>query len=359
MMGAQALDNAPLVQYFIEIFGWNLPESVYWVMATVFLVFCLILPQVAWLSFLEQKLTADLENRIGPHFAGKYGALQFLADFLSSMSKPLRLSLEQLHRRMLKLFLAIAVCFSAVGLIPFSEHWNFINLQSEFFIILTIFFLLSFLKFWMSTFSENNFTRQFSGRSLEAFFMSSTPLVTSLIIPTMITNRTNLNEIVLHQSGFPNQWIAFSSLSGFVSFVTCYFALSVLQNIAPFSPALHAVEIQKGYYNDFFYSRGSLVALLERLIQYLSLSILVTLYLGGWTFPFSLNAIGKMSDLVQFLFFSLKVSCLFIVQIWVQASFPLMNMSQATGVLWRLLMPLNIFAACMHVAFAFIRNKSS
>ena len=231
--------------------------------------------------FIERKLLAKLQLRVGPFYCGKIeGILQLMGDGLKLISKEIIIPAKAdkpIFWAAPVLFVATAAAF--VALIPVAPGWVVADLDIGLiavFAIIGFFPIITILSAW----SANSKFPFIGGiRALHQMVSFEIPLILSLLGVVILTGTLNLSEIVHAQA---NYWfIAFLPIGAIVFFISM---LAELERI-PFDLPEAESEIVAGWLTEFSGMMYGLVQLGTYLKLYAFAALFVVLFLGGWQGP--------------------------------------------------------------------------
>lgn len=231
--------------------------------------------------FIERKMLAKLQLRVGPFYCGKIeGILQLMGDGLKLISKEIIIPAKAdkpIFWAAPVIFVATAAAF--VALIPVAPGWVVADVDVGLlavFAIIGFFPIITILSAWAS-----NSKFPFIGgiRALHQMVSFEIPLILSLLGVVILTGTLNLSEIVVSQSNFP--WIIFLPIGAIIFFITI---LAELERI-PFDLPEAESEIVAGWLTEFSGMIYGLVQLGTYLKLYAFAALFVVLFLGGWTGP--------------------------------------------------------------------------
>ena len=231
--------------------------------------------------FVERKLLAKLQLRVGPFYCGKVeGILQLMGDGLKLISKEIIIPAKAdkpIFWAAPVLFVATAAAF--VALIPVAPGWVVADLDIGLiavFAIIGFFPIITILSAW----SANSKFPFIGGiRALHQMVSFEIPLILSLLGVAIITGTLNLSEIIHAQE---NYWlIAFLPIGAIVYFISM---LAELERI-PFDLPEAESEIVAGWLTEFSGMMYGLVQLGTYLKLYAFAALFVVLFLGGWQGP--------------------------------------------------------------------------
>ena len=231
--------------------------------------------------FVERKMLAKLQLRVGPFYCGKIeGILQLMGDGLKLISKEIIIPAKAdkpLFWAAPVLFVATAAAF--VALIPVTPGWVVADLDVGLiavFAVIGFFPIITILSAWSA-----NSKFPFIGGIRALFQMVSfeIPLILSLLGVVIVTGTLNLSEIAASQANFP--WIIFLPIGAIVFFITM---LAELERI-PFDLPEAESEIVAGWLTEFSGMMYGLVQLGTYLKLYSFAALFVVIFLGGWNGP--------------------------------------------------------------------------
>ncbi len=231
--------------------------------------------------FVERKMLAKLQLRVGPFYCGKIeGILQLMADGFKLMSKEIIIPAKADKPIFIAaplLFIGTAAAF--VALIPVAPGWVVADIDLGLiavFAVIGFFPIITVLSAWSA-----NSKYPFIGGIRALFQMVSfeIPLILSLLGVVILTGTLNLSEIVVSQTFFP--WIIFLPIGAIVFFISM---LAELERV-PFDLPEAESEIVAGWLTEFSGMMYGLVQLGSYLKLYAFAALFVVLFLGGWTGP--------------------------------------------------------------------------
>lgn len=232
--------------------------------------------------FVERKMLAKLQLRVGPFYCGKIeGILQLAADGIKLISKEIIIPAKAdkpIFWVAPILFVGTAAAF--VSLIPVAPGgWVVADLDVG---LLAVFAVIGFFPIItiLSAWSANSKYPFIGGiRALHQMVSLEIPLILSLLGVVILTGTLNLNEIVQSQASFP--WIIFMPIGAIVFFTAM---LAELERI-PFDLPEAESEIVAGWLTEFSGMMYGLVQLGSYVKLFAFAALFVTIFLGGWTGP--------------------------------------------------------------------------
>lgn len=304
-----------------------------------------ILTCCAYATYMERKVLARLQQRIGPCYAGPYGLMQPLADAIKLIFKE-----DLVPESAEKIIYGLAPIISFVpailifAVVPFSRDFTLFGIEMTGVIsdlnigVLFIFAITSLgvygiiLAGWSSG----------SKYSLLGGLRSSAQMISyeisyglSIIGVIILANTLSLTEIVAAQATddpifFFKNWFIFKQPLGFALFFICAVAET---NRTPFDLPEAESELVGGYHTEYSSLRFSLFFIAEYAGMIGVACVAATLFFGGWQGPF----------LPPPVWLFLKIFVVMFVYIWLRGTLPRFRYDQLMNFGWKVLFPLAIF----------------
>jgi len=231
--------------------------------------------------YIERKLLAKIQLRVGPLYCGKIeGILQLMGDGLKLISKEIIIPAKAdkpIFWVAPLLFVGTAAAF--ISLIPVAPGWVVADLDVG---LLAVFAVIGFFPIItiLSSWSANSKFPFIGGiRALHQMVSFEIPLILSLLGIVILTGTLNLTEIVESQQHY--WWIIFMPIGAIVFFTTI---LAELERI-PFDLPEAESEIVAGWLTEFSGMMYGLVQLGSYLKLYAFAALFTILFLGGWNGP--------------------------------------------------------------------------
>lgn len=299
-------------------------------------------------SYLERKVSADIQQRIGPNRAGflPFGMMQFLADGIKTLQKE---DLIPAHADRFLFRAAPYVCivgvFSCFAALPFSEYWYPADLNIGVYYILCVSSLMAVGIVLAGWASNNKWTLLGGIRSAGQMVSYEIPIAMSVVTVAMHFGSLNLAEMTLAQrSGWS---IAFWNSNPFItlSFVVYWIAALAECNRTPFDIPEAESELVAGYFTEYSGLRFSFFAIAEYAEMFVVSAMAVVLYFGGFYLPFEdhlplLQELpGGVLPLIHFIVFLAKVWFMIFLMIWIRWTLPRYRIDQLMDLCWKGLLP--------------------
>ncbi len=314
----------------------------------IVVMFGVVLLTVAELVYTERRISAFIQNRLGPNRVGWKGLLQPYADVLKLLLKEdIVPTAANRFIHTLAPVISIAVAFSTLAVVPIAgETIRLFGREVQMVIadvnigVLYILALTSMGVYGLtlSGWSSNNKYSLLGGlRSSAQMISYELAMGLSVIGVIMVTGSLRLTDVVAHQSGW--MWNMILQPVGFVTFVVAAFAET---NRAPFDLPEAEPELVGGYHTEYSSFKFALFFLAEYANMITASAVIVTLYLGGWQVPYLelLNLPVGVTIALQILAFMLKVAFMLFVFQWVRWSVPRFRYDQLMNLGWKVMLPI-------------------
>jgi NADH-quinone oxidoreductase subunit H len=309
----------------------------FWVsLGAKLLLVALLIPLIGMvIGFAEMKLSAKMQYRVGPYFAGgRWGWAQLIADGVKFFQKEDIIPTDA-DRPVFK-SAPILVLVGTVALfvvIPFGPNLIFRDLEVGIFYALAI-SSLSTIGVLMAGWSSANKYSLIGGlRAAGQLIAYELPLVLAAVGPVILAGTMSLQGIVQAQVDAGIPYIVFQVVA-FVIFMIA--ALAELTRI-PFDMPIAESELVMGYVTEYSGFRFLFFFLAEFANMFTMSAIAVTLFLGGWWLP------GVPAETLEFagpIILIGKVFLLVFAMIWFRWTFPRFREDQLQGLAWKWLVPL-------------------
>jgi len=286
-----------------------------------------------FLVWLERKVSAHIQLRLGPMEVGPHGILQTIVDGIKLIGKEL---ITPLHVDWKLYVLAPIVVFTGVLpcliVIPFSEQLQVRDLNVG---VLLIFAFSAFnvLAILMGGWSANNkYSLLGAIRSVAQNVAYEIPLLLVVLNVLLWTNSLQMSTIVEAQSTIWNVfWMPVAALV----YLICATAET---NRAPFDIPEAESELVAGFHTEYSGMRFALFFLAEYSNMFIVTAVATTLFFGGWKSPPLLGFL----PVPGVVWFFIKVYALIFVIIWVRWTFPRMRFDQLMNFSWKVMIPVSL-----------------
>lgn len=305
----------------------------------VTVIFVALMAAIAYSTYMERKVVAHIQHRIGPNLAGPFGLLQPIADAVKLMFK------ETFPPAMVNkaLFIIapmisfVTACMS-IAVIPVGDFITLGGRQIELLIsdlnigILYIFAITSLGVYGvvLAGWSSNSKYSLLGGLRSSAQMISYEVSLGLGIIGVLLLSQTlSISEIVRQQSGSITHWYIFKQPIAFF----IYFVSAIAEtNRNPFDLPEAESELVAGYHTEYSGMRFGLFFLGEYANMITVSAIATSLFFGGWNGPI----------LPGVVWFVIKVFIFMFIYIWIRGTLPRFRYDQLMKFGWLVLFPIGI-----------------
>jgi NADH-quinone oxidoreductase subunit H len=327
----------------------------------IVLVLGIILTTVANLVWVERRVSAFIQNRIGPNRVGPLGLFQAPADviklFLKEDIVPVNAN-EAIHT--LAPIISITVAMATFAVVPFGDEITLFGEQIKLLIadvnigVLYVLALTSMGVYGLalSGWASNNKYSLLGGlRSSAQMISYELSMGLSVVGVIMVAQSLQLDTIVEHQAGLA--WNAFLTPLGFITFVVASFAET---NRLPFDLPEAEPELVGGYHTEYSGMKFGTFFLAEYANMITSAALIVTLFLGGWQFPFlqSFGLSPLVTSVIQIGTFVAKVAGTLFFFIWIRWTIPRFRYDQLMDLGWKVMLPMALLNVVVTAAWLLI-----
>jgi len=291
-------------------------------------------------TVLERKGLGRIQNRYGPNRVGPFGFLQPMADGIKSLTKEdiVPRSADQLVHFLAPVVIVIAA-FLAYAVVPIGRNMVIADLNAGvlfFFAIGSMVELGVFMAGWSS---KSKYSLLGAMRAIAQMISYEMPLVLASVVIIMASGSLSTVRIVEIQAtysyGLPH-WFVFTPW-GFAGFALFMIAATAESNRSPFDLPEGESEIIAGYYIEYSGFKFALFFLGEYLGMFATSGLAITLFLGGWSAPFSF-----LTWIPSYAWFFAKLLALIVVFIWIRGTLPRLRMDQLMSFAWKFMLPMTL-----------------
>ncbi len=312
------------------------------------------------LTYLERKISADIQNRVGPNRVGPYGLLQFPVDGIKLLLKE-DIIPDAADKKLFKLapYLVFSSTVLASMVIPFGGSFIVADLNIGLIFIIVVSSLLV-VGFLMSGWASNNKWALLGGiRSAAQIISYEIPTALSLLTVILITGTFSLQEIVMAQGPWPWQWFVFHNPFTFVSFFIFFISSLAEMNRTPFDFPEAESELVSGYNVEYSGMRFALFFAAEFSNIFITASLGTAVFLGGGNIGLHPYESGLAAQLAMVLVFFVKAFSLCLVTIWVRWTLPRLRIDQMMTMCWKYFIPISFACLLLTAAWLLVFNGRS
>ncbi len=339
-----------------------------------------------YLTWIERKLIARMQNRFGPTRVGRYGLLQPLADGLKMLIK--EDIVPQGADRLLHLVAPILAVVPAVllfAVLPFGRNLIAADLNVGLLYVFAVSSVSSYAIFMGGWASRSKFSIIGAMRSVAQIISYEVPGVLSVVAVIMVTGTLSMAGIVDAQAG---RWFVFTPW-GIVGCLLFFLSGVAEVNRTPFDMPEAESELVAGFHTEYSGMKFALWYMAEFLESFAVCALTVTFFLGGWQGPpvpfwtlaaalavlvgtarllampvrllgaaamAGAGALWGAEPIPSWIWFLAKTYALVFVLVWFRGTLPRLRIDQLMGLAWKFFLPLglvNILAAGLWVMWPF------
>lgn len=322
--------------------------------------------------YAERKISAFIQDRLGPMEVGKFGWMQTLADILKLIQKefivPTVADKVLFTLAPVIIFVAVYLGFAALpwapGLTPVSMNLGVFYV----FAIISVEALGILMAGWGS---NNKYSLIGAVRSVAQIVSYEIPIGFAIIAAVMIAQTLDLQLIGLNQGVLAQQeirffgfwdvkaiggvlaWNIFQAPHLIIAYIIYFIASLAECNRAPFDIPEAESELIGGFHTEYTGLRFAFIFLAEYAMMFLVAMFGVTLFLGAWNTPLPNIGSLKLADYTTGMFwgiFWVLIKSLLVVaaQMWIRWTLPRLRVDQLMSLCWKVLTPLAF--ACLVIS---------
>jgi NADH-quinone oxidoreductase subunit H len=329
----------------------------------VLVIFGALMSLFSGMTYIERRVLAFMQFRLGPNRTGPFGILQPVADGIKLFFKE-----EVIPAGANKLLfvaapaLAVVTAFLAVAVVPYGGtihiHGRPILLQiSDLEVGVLYLFAISSLGVYgivMAGWAANNKYTLIGGlRSSAQMFSYELALGLSFVTLIMVAGSFRIRDIVDSQAGWIWHWNAIRQLPAFAVFLV---AATAEVNRTPFDLPEAETELVAGFHTEYSSMRFALLQMAEYINMITASAVGANLFLGGWHAPVPAleHVLGHNIGLLWFIG---KMLAFLFFFIWLRGTVPRFRYDQLMHFGWKVLVP--VAMAWIFVAAALVLWRQS
>jgi len=329
----------------------NLLPEVTWigVLIKAIIILAIISALAGFGTFIERKVLAFMQRRLGPMHVGPYGLLQIAADGIKLFTKE-----DIIPQNANKLIFMIApiitaatafIALAAVPVFPDFTIPSWIPVLGDTFVPsiaadlnIGILFVLGMMAAGLygpllaGMSQANKWGIIGAARTAVQFLSYEVVTGLSILAPIMLVGSLSFVDFNTYQHEELGRWLIFHSPMTVVSFILFLIAGFAETNRTPFDLLEHEAEVVSGYATEYSGMRWGMFFIGEY-ANMITVSVIASVvFLGGYD---AASSIGWITII-------LKISSLFFLMLWVRASWPHIRPDQLMWLCWKVLMPIAV-----------------
>ena len=301
------------------------------------------------LIYLERKVCAIMQNRIGPNRVGKWGIIQTIADMIKLLMKEL-IPIRKADKFLFNLapYIVIIGSIMAMAALPFAKGLHALDFNIGIFYVMavsSIGVIGILLAGWSSNSKYSLIGAMRSGAQVVSYELSVGLALLSVVI---FSGSMQFSEIVMSQAN--GWWIFKGHLPALVAFIIFVVASTAEINRGPFDLAEAESELTAGFHTEYSGIRFAFFFLAEFMNMFIVSGIAATVFLGGWM-PFHIGNLTGFNHVMDFIppivwFFGKTFFVIYLIM-WLKWTFPRLRIDQLLRLEWIYLLPLNLINIVM------------
>lgn len=291
-----------------------------------------------FLVWLERRVAAFFQFRLGPNRRGPMGIMQTVADALKLVSKELTgTAYADLFLYKLAPYFVIVTSLMAIAVIPFSAELQAFDINIGIFFVTSV-SSIGVIGVFLAGWSANN-KYSLIGGMRSGIQMISYELSIGMVVVAMATmaGTLQLSEMIeLQKSGW---FIVQGHIPAIIGFMIFMIAGTAESNRTPFDLVEAESELGAGYHSEYSGMNFAYYFLAEFVNMFIISSMAVVLFFGGWLSPFGIT---DGIPYVGVFWFVAKTLVIIFLMMWFRWTFPRFRIDQLLTLEWKFLIPINM-----------------
>lgn len=296
------------------------------------------------LIYIERKVTAFFQSRLGPNRLGKYGVVQTVADMLKILIKEI-IEINKVDKFLFYAapFFVIVSSVLTFGIIPFGQGLQAVDFNVGIVYILAV-SSLGIIGVLLAGWSSNNKYSMIGAMRSGAQFVSyELSAGFALMTIVVLSGTMQLSQIVESQRYV---WNVFNGhIPAMIAFIIYLISGHAETNRGPFDLPEAEGELTAGYHTEYSGLQFGFFYLAEYLNMFIIAAIATTVFLGGWM-PIQVQGWDTFNQIMwyipSYIWFFGKTGFLIFLSLWVRWTFPRMRIDLLLNLEWKYLLPINM-----------------
>ena len=296
------------------------------------------------LIYIERKVAAFFQARLGPNRLGKYGVIQSLADMIKILIKEV-IHINKADKLLFYAapFFVIVASVLAFGALPFGINLHALDFNIGVFYLLAV-SSLGIIGILLAGWSSNNkYSMIGAMRSGAQFISYELSAGFSLMTIVVLSGSMQFSEII---EGQRYCWNLFNGhLPAMIAFVIYLISGHAETNRGPFDLPEAESELTAGYHTEYSGLQFGFFYLSEYLNMFIVAAVATTVFLGGWM-PVQINGWEAFNQAMWYIpswaWFFGKAGLMMFLSLWVRWSFPRLRIDLLLNLEWKYLLPINL-----------------
>jgi NADH-quinone oxidoreductase subunit H len=305
--------------------------------------------------YLERKVSAHIQDRLGPMRTGWHGSLQLIADFIKLLQKE-DIASNETDKPLFNLapILVFVGAFAAYAAIPFSSKLIGSEIEVGIFYVIAISGVVVISILMAGWAANNKYSLLGAMRSAAQIISYEIPTALVILSIVMLTGTLSLSTMSEMQTAYFWNWNIFGGagvgLSKFllipfmiIGFIIIYISTLAETNRTPFDIPEAESELVAGYFTEYCGMKYAMFMLSEYGNMFAVSAIVSILFFGGYHSPF--GYLGNSFDAQwlipyeQAFWFLFKSWIFILIQMWLRWTLPRLRVDQLMSLCWKYLIP--------------------
>jgi len=284
------------------------------------------------LVWIERKMVARFQDRIGPNRVGPFGIIQPIADVIKLLIKEdiMPMGADKFIFN-LSPIIALATVLLLWAVVPFAPTVIGADINVAVLYVVAIGSIGTLGIIMAGWASNNKYALLGAFRTVATMIAYEVPMIIALLIPVLLARSMGMQTIVAAQSPW---YIFVIPLAAVILFISSIAELGR----TPFDISEAESEIVAGFHIEYTGMKFGLFYAGELLHALTVSALIATLFLGGWRGPF-VDQVPILGPVYLFI----KAFLVYYLIMWVRYSFPRVRIDQMLGFNWKFLTPLALF----------------
>jgi NADH-quinone oxidoreductase subunit H len=346
-----------MYDYFVDLFGNTVIAGIAsGILMSLLPLFIFILPYALFAVLAERKVSAHMQDRLGPMRIGWHGWNQTIADIIKLIQKE-DIVASDTDKPLFNFapILVFAGSYAAFAAIPFSSYYIGSEVDLGIFYIIAVTGLVVAGILMAGWASNNKYSLLGSMRSVAQIVSYEIPTMLVVLSLVMVSDTMSLHKLSEMQTGYFWNWYIFGgpgfTLTKFllipsmlIGFLIIYISTLAEVNRVPFDIPEAESELVAGYHTEYSGMKFAMFFLAEYANMYAVSAIVAALFFGGYQSPIgylgNLLGVEWLIPIEQFLWFAAKGLFFVFVQMWLRWTLPRLRVDQLMAVSWKYLIPI-------------------
>ena len=316
------------------------------VLVAVVVLSAFVAPLAGVTSWLERRVWARMQSRVGPNWVGPQGVLQWLADGIKNIQKEdIIPTAADKKLFLLAPYIVFSGFLGAFVVIPFGSWLIAADLNIGILYLLAI-TSLAVVGILMAGWSSNNKWSLLGGmRSAAQIVSYEIPAGLAVLTVIFLSGTLSMQGIIEAQGWAPWNWFIFYNPFTLVAFFLFFTAALAEGNRTPFDIPEAESELVAGYVTEYSGMRFLFFFFAEWGNLYVIGAIAATLFLGGWQIPAAIFGVVMadhplLKGVLEFTVFFIKAYMWAFVAMWVRGTLPRVRVDQLMAMCWKYMVPI-------------------